>query len=140
MENPYIFQLAKNIPYDHSKILSEELYKYYRKNFNVRINILRPFNIYGPGQKDTFIIPKIIKQVLDKKFNNLELFDLKPRRDYLYIDDLIDAMIKTIKKNNNSTYNVGSGLSISVKNIANIIMEIAGINKKIIEISNNLNI
>lgn len=120
-------------PYSHSKILSEELYKYYRTNFNLTINILRPFNIYGPEQKDTFIISKIIKQVLDKKFSNLELFDLKPRRDFLYVDDLIDAIIKTLKKNNNSTYNVGSGSSISVKNIANIVMKIAGINKEIIE-------
>ena len=46
-------------PYSHSKILSEELYNYYRKSFKLKINILRPFNIYGPGQKDTFVIPKI---------------------------------------------------------------------------------
>jgi nucleoside-diphosphate-sugar epimerase len=120
-------------PYSHSKILSEELYEYYRKNFNLRINILRPFNIYGPGQKDIFIIPKIIKQVLDKKYKTLELLDLKPKRDYLYIDDLIEAIIKTIKRNNNSTYNVGCGSSISVKNIVKIIMKTAGINKEIIE-------
>ena len=105
-------------PYSHSKILSEELYEYYRKTFNLRINILRPFNIYGPGQNDVFIIPKIIKQVLDEKFKSVELLDLKPKRDYLYIDDLIEAIIKTIQKNSNSTYNVGSGASISVKNIA----------------------
>ena len=120
-------------PYSHSKILSEEIYEYYRKNFNLIINILRPFNIYGPGQKDVFIIPKIIKQVLDKKIETLELLDLKPKRDYLYIDDFIEAIIKTIKKNNNSTYNVGYGSSISIKNIVEIIMETAGINKQIIE-------
>jgi len=120
-------------PYSHSKILSEKLYNYYRENFNLRINILRPFNIYGPGQKDIFVIPKIIKQLLDKKFKHIELYDSKPKRDYLYIDDLIDAIVKTIKKNNNSTYNVGYGTSISVEDIAKIIIKSAGIQKEIVE-------
>lgn len=121
-------------PYTHSKILSEELYSYYRNNFKLRINILRPFNIYGPCQNDKFVIPKIIRQVLDRKLKSVELLDLKPKRDYLYIDDLIEAIVKTMQKNDNSTYNVGSGTSISVKNIVKIIMKATGINKEINEI------
>jgi nucleoside-diphosphate-sugar epimerase len=120
-------------PYSHSKILSEEMYKFYQKNFGLRVNILRPFNIYGPGQKEKFIIPKIIKQVLDNKHKSVELLDLKPKRDFLYIDDFIEAIIKTIEENNGATYNVGSGTSISVKNIVEIIMKTAGIKKEIIE-------
>jgi nucleoside-diphosphate-sugar epimerase len=120
-------------PYSHSKILSEGLYEFYRNNFNLKINILRPFNVYGPGQKNIFIIPKIIKQILNKNFQTVVLDDLKPKRDYLYIDDLIDAIIKTIRINSNSTYNVGFGSSISVKDTVKIIMETSGINKEIVE-------
>ncbi|MBI2966745.1 MAG: GDP-mannose 4,6-dehydratase [Bacteroidetes bacterium] len=123
-------------PYTHSKIVAEELCEFYRKNHKMKIAVIRPFNIYGPGQSDFFLIPLIIGQLLDKSKKFIELQDLSPKRDYLYIDDLIDALVLLFEKNKFDTYNIGSGISYSVKEIADCIFKQAGISKKIITANN----
>lgn len=119
-------------PYMHSKILAESLCEFYHKNYNVGITIIRPFNIYGPSQSNSFLMPTIINQVLSCK-DTIEVFDLEPKRDYLYIDDLIDALEKTISLDNDfMRFNIGYGKSFSVKEIIDTIQDIAKTNKKII--------
>jgi len=118
-------------PYASSKRQAEMLCESYSKDFDIPITILRPFNIYGPGQSEESLIARLIKQV--KKKNTIEVKDLRPKRDYLYIDDLIDAIIKVIfgEKNheNLNIYNLGFGQSYSVKNIIDIVAKIT--NKKL---------
>lgn len=104
-----------NTPYNHSKLLAEELCFFYNKYFNVNIAILRPFNIYGPGQKSNFLIPSILEQI--KKGNDLIVDNFDPKRDYLYVDDFIKAIIHTIGFKGCDFYNLGSGTSQSVKEI-----------------------
>ena len=50
-------------PYMASKALCEDLCKSYARSFDIPVTIIRPFNIYGPGQPDHFLIPKIVKGV-----------------------------------------------------------------------------
>lgn len=120
-----------NNPYAHSKYLAEELCKFYAEYYNVKITIARPFNIYGKNQKSHFLIPHILNQVL--KDDQITVKDLHPKRDYIYLDDLIDGLIKTMKSDQTfSIYNFGSGKEISVEEIINIIQKIAGSNKEII--------
>jgi len=116
-------------PYSHSKILSEQLCEYYQKTFGIVITIFRPFNIFGPGQADWFLIPKIVKQVASDAFQKIEVNDLRPKRDYVYVDDVIDALVLSLK-NISSIFNIGSGVSFSVEEIINIAMEVACISKK----------
>ncbi|HSN49645.1 MAG TPA: SDR family oxidoreductase, partial [Bacteroidales bacterium] len=54
--------LKAHNPYSHSKIVAEETCRYYRDQFKIPVTIFRPFNIYGPGQDQRFLIPKIIAQ------------------------------------------------------------------------------
>lgn len=44
-------------PYCQSKLIGEDLCKSYNKDFGVPVIIFRPFNIYGPGQNENFLIP-----------------------------------------------------------------------------------
>ena len=119
-------------PYMHSKILAESLCKFYSDNYDVKVNIIRPFNIYGPGQSDHFLLPKIITQVLSDN-KKIEVFDLSPKRDFLYIDDLIDAMILSMNAPNKfNVFNIGSGESYSVKEIIDYIQNLAKTNKPIL--------
>ena len=46
-------------PYMHSKIFAEQACEFYKKNFNLQVCIMRPFNLYGKGQKSNFLIPLI---------------------------------------------------------------------------------
>lgn len=125
-------KINANNPYAHSKFLAEELCKFYSENFNIKISIARPFNIYGKNQNENFLIPYIIKQLLVE--NEIIIKDLTPKRDYLYLDDLIDGLIKTMDcKHTFSIFNFGSNTSISVKEIIETIQETMGTNKKVID-------
>jgi len=121
-------------PYSQSKIIGEELCKSYHRDFGLKIDIIRPFNLYGIGQDDRFLIPFLINQCLNKG-NSIFIQNLKPKRDYLYIEDFIDILLKVI---NNETrdlriLNAGSGVSYSVAEIIELIFKKMDITKKIVE-------
>ncbi len=124
-------KVKSNNPYAHSKYLAEELCRFYSEYYNVKVTIARPFNIYGKNQKDMFLIPYIIKQVLNDVV--IKVKDLYPKRDYIYLDDLTAGLVKTLdNKKQFSIYNFGSGEELSVQKIIDIIQKVAGTNKKVI--------
>jgi len=108
-------------PYSHTKILGEDLCKSYNNNFGVPVTIIRPSNIYGYGQNKNFLMPTIMGQLHNK---TLKLKDKNPKRDYIYIKDIINAYIKCLNMNDHKfrIFNIGSGKSYSVETIANMII------------------
>lgn len=125
-------QIRPNNPYAHSKYLAEQLCEFYANEFGVRTVIIRPFNVFGIGQNNKFLIPHIIGQALseDKK---IIVKDLTPKRDYVYLDDLIDALILSIASLKSfAVYNIGSGYSLSVKEIINIVQSELATNKEVV--------
>lgn len=118
-------KLAPNNPYAFSKFMAESICNFYADYFNVSLTIIRPFNIFGTGQKAHFLIPEIITQVLAKQ--PIKLKDLAPRRDYLYVDDLIEALMLTMNVGQGCRlYNIGYGSSKSVAEIVATIQSVAG--------------
>ena len=99
--------------YGEAKLLSS---KFIMKNLNDFI-ILRPYQIYGPHQKKNRLIPITI----DSCIKNLKFpcTQGSQKRDFLYIDDFIDLIIKILgsKKINSGIFNVGSGKPIKVKKV-----------------------
>jgi len=125
--------LAPNNPYMHSKVMAESLCEFYTQNYRVPITILRPFNIMGPGQREDFLIPHLIRQLLDSGSKEIHVKDLLPKRDFLHLDDLLDAIINTVSATSTrGIYNVGYGESYSVEQIIQVIMDITGIRKEVI--------
>ncbi|MCH2023547.1 MAG: NAD(P)-dependent oxidoreductase [Saprospiraceae bacterium] len=125
-------ELIPSNPYMQSKIMAEEICNFYRENFDLEICILRPFNLYGSGLSKKFLIPLICEQVLDKNKKKIHLRSLTPKRDYIHIDDLISAILKSIKRPNSESINIASGDSYNVKEIAEMIMNICSIHKEIV--------
>ncbi len=124
-------KILSNNPYAHSKYLAEELCRFYSEFYDIHVTIARPFNIYGKNQKEMFLIPYIIKQVLNEK--TIRVKDLNPKRDYIYLDDLVSGLIKTLDANKKfSIFNFGSGEGKSVKEIIEIVQEVAGTHKPVI--------
>lgn len=124
-------KIKANNPYAHSKYLAEELCKFYSEYYNVKVTIARPFNIYGKNQKEMFLIPHIIRQVLNEEV--IKVKDLKPKRDYIYLDDLIDGLVKTLHSDKQfSIYNFGSGYELSVQEMIDEIQEVVGTKKRVI--------
>ncbi len=126
--------LGVSNPYSHSKLLAEELCQFYAKNFGVAVTILRPFNIYGPGQKENFLIPKIFEQALNPLQEKIELQTLTTKRDYLYVGDLCALVLKVFKTKTTGTFNVGSGVSTSVSEVAEAILKITNQKKEVISL------
>jgi nucleoside-diphosphate-sugar epimerase len=117
-------------PYHESKIACEELCRFYSRQFNMKITILRPFNVYGKGQSPAFLLPKIFYQVLDPALSEVTVMDLSPKRDYVYIDDVVAAIMAALKAPKQfSIYNVGSGISTSVEEAIQCIFIATGITK-----------
>lgn len=114
-------------PYSRSKKIAEDLCKGYSEDFGLNLLILRFFNIYGSGQNEDFLIPLIMKQL---KKGKIVLDDPEPKRDYLYIDDAIEAYIKAsaFDKSNFEMFNIGSGISYSVDEIVKQMIMISGRN------------
>jgi nucleoside-diphosphate-sugar epimerase len=104
-------------PYSHTKILAEETGLYYQRQFGVPVTIVRPFNIYGPGQDRRFLIPKILTQAADPGQKAIVVADLRPRRDYLFVADLIDLLTRTAFRKEGGIFNAGSGSSWSVGDV-----------------------
>jgi UDP-glucose 4-epimerase len=119
-------------PYCQTKIISEDIALFYHEKFGVDCTIFRPFNIYGSNQNKSFLIPTIVDQVLDKASSEINLMSLNPKRDYIHVLDVVDALMLSTELKGFSTYNLGSGASYSVKEIVNLTQQIAGTNKAIL--------
>ena len=113
-----------NNPYTHSKLIIEQLCEAYSRDFGMNCVLFRPFNIYGPGQDENFLIPSIINQL---RTGIIELKDPEPKRDFIYVSDVIDALLKVSKLKNNKPhiFNIGSGKSYSVKEIVDKIVQLS---------------
>ena len=99
--------------------------KYIQKS-GINYIILRLYQIYGPYQKVNRIIPLAITQLQENlTFNSTSGLQI---RDFLYVDDLTNLILKIIKKKNKTygIFNVGSGQPITIKKILNKIIEING--------------
>jgi nucleoside-diphosphate-sugar epimerase len=117
--------VAPNNPYAHSKWLGEELCRFYAGILGVQTTILRPFNLYGPGQDESFLIPTIIRQAREGK--EIVVKDDTPRRDYLHVDDFVEACLAARQaKEPLSIFNVGSGYSVSVREIVEAVIHATG--------------
>lgn len=117
-------------PYANSKLICEELCNGYHRDFGLQTFILRPFNVYGPGQTGNFLIPEIVKGAHEGK---ISLKDPHPKRDFLYIDDMVNALLSLIDyKGNHRLFNVGYGDSYSVSELSNMVR---GFSKKPVEVT-----
>jgi len=118
-------------PYALSKYLAEEACEFYSAVHGLPVTTLRPFNAYGIGQSPNFLIPSIIRQALYSQA--IIVKDLLPKRDYVYLEDLLAALLATLNATSGyKVYNIGSGYSMGVSDVIGIVQDVAGSSKEII--------
>jgi len=121
-------------PYTRSKWLCEELIKGFCADYGLTAFILRNFNVYGPGQPSRFLIPTIVEQLSDPSLSKIKLGDLAPKRDFVHVEDVVDAIwkcaIHTGEKGAH-VYNIGTGTSTSVNELAELLFQLSGSRKAI---------
>jgi UDP-glucose 4-epimerase len=112
-------------PYSHSKLLSEGLCEAFWHDFGVPAVVVRPFNVYGPGQVSSFLIPTIIEQAPSGR---IVLRDPKPRRDLVHVKDVASAYVAILSRGieGHETFNLGSGVSYSVEDLVELARRICG--------------
>jgi len=112
--------VAPNSPYSHSKWMGEELCRFYSHYKGVEALVLRPFNLFGPGQEDRFLIPTILRQARLRE--RIVIRDDTPKRDYLHVSDFVDACILSLgHRERFRVFNVGSGSSTSVREVIELV-------------------
>ena len=126
-----------NSPYAIAKIAGIELGRSLHSQFGHEVINLMPTNLYGPRDNfsdlNSHVIPGLIQRIHNaktKKNKNVEIWGSgKPLREFLYVNDLADA-IKFIINNNvkDELINIGSGEEITIKDLANLICEVIGYN------------
>jgi nucleoside-diphosphate-sugar epimerase len=116
-------------PYTYSKLSAENACRFFCDAYGARVAIVRPFNVYGPGQDHSFLIPTIVRQVLDPSVREIVVASLAPRRDFVYISDAVEAILLAPCLPHAEPLNVGGGRSYSVEDIVRISLECAGVVK-----------
>ncbi len=118
-------------PYSMSKIFSEVAIRTFSDIYKKNFTILRLFLFLGDNMNKSFFLPQLINS-----FRNEDCFKMtkgEQTRDYLYISDVIDAMLLTVnnEKAKNEIFNVCSGKRTSLKDFASDCKKIMNSNCRI---------
>ena len=120
-------------PYGFSKLLMDQIaYRYVDENPDITIVGLRFFNVYGPrefykGNTASMVI-QLAHQILDGKAPRLFEGSNLIERDFIYIEDVIQANIKACETKKNNVYNVGTGTARSFQDISDLLQQAFGTN------------
>lgn len=127
--------ISKNIiginRYSLSKIKCEELLKKHHRINKTTVIILRIFNVYGKYQKNGWLIPDLIKKILNKKNNSIKIYNYLNTRDFINISDVTTAIIKSLKLKGFQILNIGTGKDTRIIKIVKIIMKKSKSDKQI---------
>lgn len=124
--------LGRN-PYDASKICADVLAQTYASTYNFPVAITRNVNVYGPGDLNfSRLIPGTIISIL-KNDTPVIRSDGTPERDYMYIEDAVNAYIILAENLHRpevkgEAFNFGSGKPIKVLDLFNMIIKLSGKN------------
>ena len=130
-----------NSAYAVAKIAGIELIKSYRKEYGYSWISAMPTNLYGPYDnfdlENSHVLPALIRKFVEAKRNNSAEVVLwgsgSPLREFLHVDDLAKAVLVCLEKHDSSTQiNIGSGVEVSIKDLATKIAKQSGFSGKTI--------
>ncbi len=120
-------------PYGYSKYAMDQLARRFAKDYpDMSIVGLRYFNVYGPGEfykaKTASMVVQLGHQILSGKAPRLFEHSDQILRDFVNIEDVIQANLLACKPEKNGVYNVGTGIARSFQDIADILQQELGTN------------
>lgn len=124
-------ELRPNSPYSVSKVAADKYLQYMRAAYDFPVTVLRPFNTYGRKDNTHFVVERTITQMLQGK--TVRLGDPTPMRDFLYVDDHVDAYLTCLNnpKAKGEVFNFCTGRDISVKGLIGLISKLTGFKGKV---------
>ncbi|MFH1402722.1 MAG: GDP-mannose 4,6-dehydratase [Candidatus Altiarchaeota archaeon] len=111
-------------PYGMSKLMCEGYISLYGQTYGLENTCLRYFTVYGPRIRPDLAIHKFTVKALRNE--PIEVYgDGSKTRDFTFVEDAVDATVKAISRGDGA-YNIGGGTRVSVKRLAEMILEYTG--------------
>ncbi len=132
---------STNDAYAIAKIAGIKMCQSYNQQYGTNFISVMPTNLYGPGDnyhlQNSHVLPALLRKFHDAKMNGdpevVVWGSGKPMREFLYVDDLVDAILFLMDNYNQSDIvNIGSGVDISIRDLAHLIKEELNYNGNII--------
>lgn len=129
-----------NAPYGLAKKMLLVQAQAYREQYDFNAIYLLPVNLYGPRDnfhpEDSHVIPALVRKIFEAKESGESCITLwgtgKPTREFLYVEDAAAGIIlATEKYNKGEPVNLGSGWEISIKDLAELLLELIGFDGEI---------
>ncbi len=122
--------------YGISKLLVEEALRIHAETSGIMLSILRFTSIYGPGKYSgksaRRAIPNFIRLARNNEAPVIFSHAVHEKRDYLYIDDAVEAIVLSLARPFNDVINIGSARSTTILELAEIIVEQCGASRKVV--------
>jgi GDP-L-fucose synthase len=127
--------------YAIAKIAGLKMCQAYRREFGFNAISLMPTNLYGPGDnfdlQNSHVLPALIRRFHDAKLRGDDKVTVwgtgTPRREFLHVDDLAEAVIFMIRNyDSEDIVNVGWGEDVTIRELAEIVMSVVGFNGEIV--------
>jgi GDP-L-fucose synthase len=124
-----------NEPYAIAKIAGIKMCEAYRDQYGCNFVSVMPTNLYGPHDNydvnNSHVLPALLKRIYDAKINRLETVTVwgtgTPLREFLHVDDLAEACVFLMNSYNEKQFlNIGSGVEISIRDLADLIKKVVG--------------
>ncbi|MGB5168863.1 MAG: GDP-L-fucose synthase [Acidimicrobiia bacterium] len=118
-----------------AKIAAIELLKMYRREHGMSGFALMPTNLYGPNDNynpaTSHVLPALLRKVHEAKLQGATEVPIwgsgTPRREFLFVDDLADAVVFTLATyDGESPLNVGTGVDVTIRHLADVIADVVG--------------
>jgi GDP-L-fucose synthase len=127
--------------YAVAKIAGVKLCQAYRREFGFNAIALMPTNLYGPGDnfdlQNSHVLPALIRRFHEAKLRGEQTLSIwgtgTPRREFLHVDDLADAVIYLLKNyEGESIVNIGWGEDVTIRELAELIMTASGFEGRLV--------
>jgi len=130
-----------NEPYAIAKIAGIKMCESYNQQYGRHYISVMPTNLYGPNDSydlnNSHVLPALIRKVHEAKCRGDKKLVVwgtgKPMREFLYVDDMAEACVFLMENNiNDGLFNVGTGVDVTIKELAETVMNVVGFEGDII--------
>jgi GDP-L-fucose synthase len=130
-----------NEPYAIAKIAGIKLCESFNRQYGREFLSVMPTNLYGPNDSydlnNSHVLPALIRKAHEAKLRGDKELTVwgsgNPMREFLYVDDLADACVFLMEQGVGSgLFNIGTGQDVTIRELAEIVMEIVGFEGKIV--------
>ncbi len=130
-----------NEPYAVAKIAGIKLCQSYNRQYGTNFVSVMPTNLYGPGDNfdlsTSHVLPALLRRFHDAKVQGKAEVVVwgsgRPRREFLYVDDMADACIFVMQRHDGSEIvNIGCGEDIPIGELAQLIADVVGYRGKLV--------